>query len=213
MLDARRIGEDGVVGQFRRAEAAPVLDRMTGYDHHITPRFRRQYAQPASQFATRVAPALYAAAARPRFPKRCFRLANKLRGLGDRRLRVAGVGELALGRRARHEFGESPRAPTGLMASGWKSFLPDESGQKRDREMLGEGGGIDHPANGGDERLPILRCRRRRNAQQGQEKSREGGPLPHTFGRSYTHAFTGRLIVGAQKLPKGKRAPGDTSRL
>jgi hypothetical protein len=54
------------------------------------------------------------------------------------------------------------------------AFLPDESGQKRDREMLGEGGGIDDPANGGDERLPILRCKRRRNAQQGQDKSREG---------------------------------------
>ena len=32
--------------------------------------------------------------------------------------------------------------------------------------MLGERRGIDNPANVGDERLPVLCCKRRMNAQQ-----------------------------------------------
>ena len=139
------------------------------------PAFRAAVRPHLQLAATRVALALYAAAARlqiseapaqdwPGHPAVLGIAASGSLGLASPRSAAVPGMNCAI-----------PRAPTGLMASGWKLLSQeDESGQKRDREMLGERRGIDNPANGGDERLCFLPCERRKSARQGQDKSREG---------------------------------------
>ena len=173
-LDARRIGEDCVVGQFRCAGAAPVLERMTGHTHHVDPRFGRQFAPTRKPVGHARRAGVIGGGGETQVSEALLQIGQKLGGLGDRGLRVVGIGEPALGRGGRHELGNAAGAD-GTDGVGLEvAFLPDQLGQECRRDTLGERRGIDNPANGGDERLRFLRCERRKSARQGQDKSREG---------------------------------------
>ena len=131
-------GKTAASVSFAALMPLPVLDGMTGHDHHVIPRFERQlpHARKPARHARRAR--VIGGGGETKISEALLQIGKQLRGFGDRGLRVIGVGEPALGGGARHELRNAACADVTDGIGLEVAFPPDQPGQERDREILGE---------------------------------------------------------------------------